>query len=750
MLGEKSELLQPGRKFDLIEAIVRSLYFKYTVTIPRSDKYITKGVDVGRIDNNDVKDDDNTTISIGPTCRDEILTETSFPEVQTVIHLEKLQQMPKGYPTTIEQMIRVPPLTPEDISDPLPIVTQELMLGMERRGTGIKDRIFETKLRYKRIEEEEQRMRLARLAIIKRKRDRVAVILVRTGLRFAFVAAYHQLLRPTTITIKGMAADEAVNMQMFIGLTVIQSLLNISHSSLKWTKDEIASYTSRALRFIKLSLLDGNKVSLRLRELSGSEAEFVKKKSLSNLIQTIQRRKEHCKVICLWNTIVKENYDSTTSLIKINNGENEMKEDSVRSNDDQCLLSPYQYEKHSWVSLGINGRNRINYGKLLGIILKPFQEIDRGLRLTSRCTRVGRIFCIYKLYAHTQVGFRGIVPEWPPSEIIPVNEEIVIEGENKSEVMIDSDDDDDNFVLPSNGDNLSDDNEEPVNEKAIGNIVDIYNDAYASIATGLILELSIYIPYGGQLGERLINGGTKYKLRFGKSELDTLVPVSMRPLIGTALRSLYHNFYKDATEEEVTEAENAWDIIGMEIMSRSRWDLKDSLDIFKLSEIKNLKQCGKTDMIQEKLNFDEKLKYVKSLTQKFALLSHEIEEFVLPLPVVVTDEITTKLPSPSNDPEIQFSDDENDVKPDEIQSQDVPSKIEEVKEQQIIPVKNTDTSIENQNNNNNLLIKPTYLTLTWSSLIYRKVMKIKSAVLSRGDFVLLQVINFIYNLVVRK
>lgn len=78
----------------------------------------------------------------------------------TVVHLQQ-PQMPKGYPRTVEQMIRTPyPVSPQDSTAPLPVVRQELLLGIEERPNGIGLRMRESAKRKMLQDEEDRRLHL--------------------------------------------------------------------------------------------------------------------------------------------------------------------------------------------------------------------------------------------------------------------------------------------------------------------------------------------------------------------------------------------------------------------------------------------------------------------------------------------------------------------------------------------------------------------------------------------------------------
>jgi len=408
-----------------------------------------------------------------------------------------------------------------------------------------------------------------RLATKKRKRGLVGIRLVRGDTLFAVVAAYHESIRPTTILLKATILNEAVPIKMFVGLNSIQNLLRVQSSSLKWSSDEIRAFTGRALRFVKLVAAGPGAKSLKLNDLTGTDGRLVKVKSLAKNIESAARRKPNSIVSdanIVWNELDRDYADESSN-------EAVCAVTGVEETATQTSLSALQMG-YNWCSLGMYGRAR-QAGRALGVHSKPLRDIGRGIRLTSRATSVGGIYCIYTLYARCMVGPVGSVPVWPPVE---EDDPIELLKKDVSDTIVADDDDDDaddgsnlneRYETESGGYAASDDDDEALHQvNAVK--VDMKNESFDAIANDTHFDLFVYIPYGGMLVERVVEACSHYVLPFARDAFDTLVSASHRELIGTALRSLYRRFYFEASAVEVSEAEKAWDLVGREIMLRCR------------------------------------------------------------------------------------------------------------------------------------------------------------------------------------
>lgn len=420
-----------------------------------------------------------------------------------------------------------------------------------------------------------------RLATKKRKRGLMGIQVVRGDTHFAVVAAYHEPIRPATILLKATLMGEAVPIKMFLGLNSIQNLLKVQSSSLKWSSDEVRSFTGRALRFIKLVSSADSRLglkTLKLNELSGTDGRLVKVKSLAkNMESMVGRRKRATLTLTAADLILargKSDHDDVDGR----------RDEGIGLGSVSALPTGY-----SWCSLGMNGCAR-RAGGALGVHSKPLRDVGRGIRLTSRATSVSGIHCIYTLYARCMVGPAGPIPVWPPpiEEGVGLGEEEVdhpieqLLKQNADDATVDDAGNDVNLVEEQyeteSGQSASDDGDDEAMIQSNAE-VDRKNESFDKIANGAQFDLFVYIPYGGVVADKVVAACSHYTLSFARDAFDTLVGSSAaaaaandrpRELLGTALRSLYRRFFDEASPEEVSQAERAWDLIGREIMLRCR------------------------------------------------------------------------------------------------------------------------------------------------------------------------------------
>lgn len=423
-----------------------------------------------------------------------------------------------------------------------------------------------------------------RLATKKRKRGLVGIQVVRGDTHFAVVAAYHEPIRPSTILLKATLMGEAVPVKMFLGLNSIQNLLKVQSSSLKWSADEVRSFTGRALRFVKLVPSADRRLglkTLKLNELSGTDGRLVKVKSLAKNMESIVGRRKRTTL-----TLTTSGAAADLILVrdKLDHDDAYGRRDEGVSGSVTALSTGY-----SWCSLGVNGRaRRAGVVYPLGVHSKPLRDVGRGIRLTSRATSVSGIHCIYTLYARGMVGPAGPIPVWPPpieeggglEEVDPPIEQLL--KQNADDATVDDAGHDVNLVEEQyeteSGQSASDDGDDEAMIQSNAE-VDKKNESFDKIANGAQFDLFVYIPYGGLVADKVVAACSHYTLPFARDAFDTLVGSSSaaaaandrpRELLGTALRSLYRRFYDEASPEEVSRAEEAWDLIGREIMLRCR------------------------------------------------------------------------------------------------------------------------------------------------------------------------------------
>lgn len=714
--------------------------------------------------------------------------------VQQVSHLDP-PVMPRGYPTTVEQMIRLPPVLPENSMDPLPIVTQELHIGPVRLYNGIKLRKLQAVQKRVAEEKEEQRLLAIWLATPKRQRNLVGIRLVRRCNYLVLISGYFDPLRPNTILLKGMVYSEATKMSMFLGLGKIRDLLHIETPCQAWSRDELKVFTTKVLRYAGVVSTDFGGYALNVAQSTGLEAMTRKKHTVSEFLNAVRARQRPIlysrmhdpdSLSAFYTPLLEESpndfaledltEDPAAPVVVAETqlqaqkepsprpaeSQHEAASDGVPAVDDshgtapamppvevetaadqprpetdadsvsQVTLPPpvliqvfpkFNYrtvanELPSWCSLGACQSIRCP-GKTLGTVMRPLREIGRSRRLSSKAVRVGHVHCIYTLYANTSkmTNYREAIPIWPvrdPTKDLHskiIEPEVVLEeeedqdfmkaasdsdgsdsdsdaggvgaknkkkkkatGEKKGVIRSQSDDIDLNDVLDGDGPNETD-------EK---------NDAYASLAEGLVLELYVYVPAADTYQETCIPSGT-FKMCFSVNDLDKIFPAEEKEFLARALRAVYFQFFDRATAEEVRTAETDWEYIGRCILRKASWIRRVPLSPAVATATSDVQQSQLgIDLLQDLFDTEQRREYIRTLLYADA-------EWVPP--VLAPDDGALSAAE-----KLLYAPIEGETAPAEVGPNNDP-----------------------------------YVTLTWSNVVHRKAIKVRSATSERGETVLLQV-----------
>ena len=248
VFGPRPAFLKAGHKHDLVRELLRLMYFRYTVKIPNFSPGTPETPDF----------------------------------ICTVDHLDP-PNMPVGYPDTIEKMVRVPPVPPDDPEFTDPVVTQELCISPVRRDNGPEMRKRQAEAR--RIAEElaeAERMRIW-LATPKRKRDRVAIQLVRGFNRFLALSAFHSHLRPEVVTLRGVVSFEAEPIGMIVPMGRVEKSVRITKSTeAAPTLEQCALATLRLLRLIPTESENG--YTLAIGDATGLEIYLCFRRTVADLM----------------------------------------------------------------------------------------------------------------------------------------------------------------------------------------------------------------------------------------------------------------------------------------------------------------------------------------------------------------------------------------------------------------------------------------------------------------------------------
>lgn len=716
--------------------------------------------------------------------------------VQTVSHLQP-PVMPRGYPTTIEQMIRIPPVQPENSSDPLPIVTQELKISSERRQNGITLRKQEAELRRIAQEKEEKRLRAIWLATPKHKRDRVGVRLIRKCNFLVILTAFFDPLRPGTIVMTGFVYNEATHMSMFLGLGRIKDLLGIKTKPDSWSNDELKAFMKKILQRSGIVRTRGGGYAINVAELTGMETALRKVRTVEEFLFSVNHRRRPTLYV-QWHTpdnlspfyvpLLEESRDHN----KIENDEVEGADEaswtfseqvstrslsseisaldtdlfipnSAKEGPESLLVKPFAAPtvtmqdaassisslnlRAGWTSLGARQSSRC-VGRALGSRLRPFRELGRPQRLTSRVTRVSGIHCVYSLYANTaKMNIRRPIPVWPvhvPRAAAPPPVESVEEKEpegsdqdedfmrtgDSSEEESDTDNDAPTARKSNNQkdkktkagkaakksgsdgfeDSALDEEDEDVNE------ADLKNDVYITLSEGLELEFLVYLPAPAEYQGLPVPASTM-KIIFSVNDLDRFFPFEEREMVARALRAVYRDFFDTASATEVQQAEVDWDFIGRRIMSRSRWVVRRELSPELRTALLDLQFGGQSiDVLQEMFCTSQRLEFAETLLWSDAQ--------VLSL---------SSVPAPHTPQR------GGDAAKSAAQAETPLTNSESVESVQRSIDVNADVAALDSSSHSS----PPFVTLAWSNVVYSKAIKVRSAVTQRGD-VRVQVIIIVY------
>jgi hypothetical protein len=704
----------------------------------------------------------------------------SVAQVQTVVHLEP-PAMPRGYPTTVEQMIRVPPVRPEGSQDPLPIVTQQLHIGSYRRING--PMLRKQQAEEKRIaeEREEARLKAIWLATPKRRRNLKGIQLIRRCNYMVLLTGYFDPLRPNTIVLSGMVSNEATRMSMFLGLGKIKEMLHIDTSAQTWSSDELNKYVTSVLRFGGIIKTDAsNGYAINITQATGLETALLKPHTVNEFLAALRARQRRTHSAQMNNPDSLSPYyagyleDLSEDVLFTGRDQLGASRPSTAQtlDEDKVITRPSTAEETSspmtqthlwpssdapaaaptkavtslphragWTSLGCSGSSRA-VGAALGTVLRPWREIGKHRRISSRAVRIQHVHCMYAIYADTthMKNYREkSIPTWPTVDPNAVNAASVAEEQS---VAPESDDED---FLKAGGDSDSDSDESDAGTGArsrgkkghkgkkksskgrgrissdLGsldttsdlfkdedgsNLVDLQNDAYASMAEGLVLEMVIYIPQPSEFQDLPIPAGD-YRMTFTVDELDPIFPThTEKERIFRALRAVYQRFFDTATGEEVRQAEEDWDWFGRTLLKRARWAVRGGLPSRVTTAVSDLQQSNLAiDLLQEMFSTDERMLYVQILLYSNAQMvaGAAVEEkslFSDGPSMKLAYHTSVKMPSSLT----QGSDTADAAAP-------------------ILVVEDT----------------LPHVTLTWPRSVWTKVMKIRCASGDRGEFVRLQV-----------
>lgn len=700
--------------------------------------------------------------------------------VQTVSHLQE-PVMPRGYPCTVEEMIRIPPVPPENSTDPYPLVTQVLRIGPERRFNGITLRKQQAEQRLIAAEKEEQRLRALWLATPKHRRNLVGIRLVRKCNFLVILTSYFDPIRPGTVLVTGSVQNEASRMTMFLGLGRIKDMLDVKSKCQNWSTDELKNYVSKILKRTGIQRSDAGGYAINVMQALGMEVALYKVRTVGQLLLTVAARQKPLRDARMHNTdslshhyvpLLEESRSSGGGEWQDNDGDSEGSfhfsallshhESSCAGSPSSCSAASHQSDsptsvqhqadlpvpepvtsiaslglRAGWTSLGAHQSSRA-VGRILGNVLRPFRELGKPSRLTSRSIKVGPVHCVYALYALTDkmVNYRKPIPTWPTQVAARVDHDVAPVVDDKQNTnMAESDEDEDFLKNGSDSEDVSESEDEiealgkrkgkvAVNKGRTGSVLsmgtlelgpddesslaDEKNEAYVALAAGLRLELVVTLPSGGDIQGVPLPATTRLRMVFSIDDLDKFFTWAEKETIARALRAVFWKFYDTATPAEVQQAEQDWDFIGQRLMQRSRWVVRTGLSPEVEAVLAEIAfDNPNIETFQDLLGEEQRREFVETLLQSDAeVLKHSSTSYYSsPSLDALSMTMSMKLP---------------------------------------VELRPTSPFTTRSNAGAATTSAPSvpYATLTWSNVVYTKGLKVRSTVPDRGESVRLQVIMF--------
>lgn len=215
---DRPDLIKAGCKKKIIDGLLKRLYFKYTVTATPPRDLDDKSV-----------------------------------HVIEVTHLERPKFPSFLHASSIMDVITVIQDGQELVHFPLPILEQELKIGVEERPNGLVKRLSEYKETQRQLDEVEKTKAERWFATPKRLRGYLCSTLIRLKGHFVMVSTYRMPDRPNNIIVKGVKAITCTKIGHFLGLPYLGQIFNIKQNSKNWDEDYIKSVVRKALRSMTLS-----------------------------------------------------------------------------------------------------------------------------------------------------------------------------------------------------------------------------------------------------------------------------------------------------------------------------------------------------------------------------------------------------------------------------------------------------------------------------------------------------------------
>lgn len=349
----RENLFKPGKKRQLVEALLDLLYFEYQVRYPAM-----------------------------------LIDGKPFhPPVQVLTHTERAK-LPEEYPSAVCDVIRaiVDPTSwqpPEllDNESPVPILEQVLKISAVRRETAFSLRQRERAERFKQdlIDKEEERRTWNMTP--KRLRGLRSVRCVRQTGKIFILQAYVNPMSSDIASLRGHAVDDSGRLRMRVSLSVAGRLAGLSSPPQRWPSATMRMATSFCLREAKLkgNFNDGY-AYFDFFGRRGGGAGLMKPK--------------HC--------FYRMPYYTRHNRMRLRL---DMEDVKCIAGDPKEAWHPYQNTDMTSALGARSMRGKPSWKPQC----KPRRDVGRGMRLVSRSRRFGDSFGIYTAYA-TSRAVHGDTP----------------------------------------------------------------------------------------------------------------------------------------------------------------------------------------------------------------------------------------------------------------------------------------------------------------------------------------------------
>ncbi len=558
LLIDHVDLFKPGHKKNLLMLLIKHLYFTYTIkTYPlpedppdaqlvteqvvthleppvlrNHDKYPQSVIEIMDFMNFDHSD----SLTDGKTLQDEVADDVTVSTLGS-------GTLGSVKPTHIQHLVT--------ISEELKMAQQPV------QGSGRDNRRVARKLKEKLELEEQERQRLAWLAIPKRKRGLKCCYCFRGKGRLFVLAAYISPLRPATVSVKGYHPLDCSKIVMSLGLTLLGTRYKIIEKPATWQPELLDKIVRKSVQQIRAGGCFAGEnqriTKLMLDGYGGIETELCAiKTTCQTHIANVTRKRER--------------------ILDLHPGH-------------------YYNEQHT---------EKLNNPEILPLVDRrrylPARDMGKGLRVYSRVRNIHGVRCILSIHVGSAKLIRGAIPninDEPDNQSTDSSQlgssKVEKKDDNKNEEEEEDEDEDEDeedekeqkgkekpYVIDAAYDNIDSGSKVEggsmgTTEEEMKSILRTQN-FITRIADNFSIEVTIYVPHDAHYDSYLIPACTKFKASLVKDDLYRLL--TNREQFFYCMNVCYFDFVHSADANEWQIMETAWNNIADELVAKSRWGLR--------------------------------------------------------------------------------------------------------------------------------------------------------------------------------